>query len=251
LLICPAGQIRKQLPSIASAPPILTLRPDSDGVEPTLWANELFGALDDAHFGWNLERSKIGIGQLAATPHRQSRILVRRNASQFAGAPGAVCCESLFRKRIKPAGPSVPFGGGVELLCVEGLEPCAKPRQLARGKLFDGLLDVLGGSHASDIALERHTEKGAEHGACEDRKPVGRLELLAKPITCGAVIDGYRFRLRSLSYGGRAAQPILRAAEFLHENVQSSLGACSRDTSGLREDDQSMQCAPQHLGQKF
>jgi hypothetical protein len=28
----------------------LTLCPDSDGVEPALWANELFGALDDAHF---------------------------------------------------------------------------------------------------------------------------------------------------------------------------------------------------------
>jgi hypothetical protein len=60
-------------------------------------------------------------------------------ASQLAGAPGTVCGESLIRKRIKPAGARIPFNRGVEPQRVEGLEPCAKPRQLARGKLFDGL----------------------------------------------------------------------------------------------------------------
>jgi hypothetical protein len=84
-----------------------------------------------------------------------------------------VCCESLFRKRIKPASARIPFNRAVEPLRVEEFEPRAKPRQLARGKLFDSLLDVLGGSHASDIALARRTEKGAKHGACEDGKPVG------------------------------------------------------------------------------
>ena len=86
---------------------------------------------------------------------------MRRNASQFAGAPGAVRGESFFSMRIKLAGPSVPFNSGVKLPCVEGLEPCTKPRQLARGKLFDGFLDVFGCGHASDIALVRCMEKGA------------------------------------------------------------------------------------------
>jgi len=41
-----------------------------------------------------------------------------------------------------------------------GLEPRAKPRQLARGKLLDGLLDVFGGGHVRYIALARRAEKG-------------------------------------------------------------------------------------------
>jgi hypothetical protein len=85
---------------------------------------------------------------------------VKQNASQLAGAPGAVRGESFFRMRIKLSGPSVPFNSSVKLLCVEGLEPCAKPRQLARGKLFDGFLDVFGGGHDRDIALARGVEKG-------------------------------------------------------------------------------------------
>jgi hypothetical protein len=40
---------------------------------------------------------------------------------------------------------------------------------------------------------------------------VGWVELFAKPITAPAKHDGYRFRLRSLSYGGQVAPPILRA----------------------------------------
>ena len=40
-------------------------------------------------------------------------------------------------------------------------------------------------------------------------------------------------------------------AEFLDENLQSNLGACSRDAFGLREYDKSVQRAPQHFGQKF
>jgi hypothetical protein len=72
---------------------------------------------------------------------------VKRNASQLAGAPGAVRGESFFRMRIKLAGPRVPLNGGVELRRIEGLEPRAKSRQLARGKLFDGFFDVFGGGH--------------------------------------------------------------------------------------------------------
>ena len=84
---------------------------------------------------------------------------MKQNASQLAGAPGAVRGESFIRMRIKLAGPSVPFDGGVELLCVEGLKPRAKPHQLARGKLLDGFLNVFGSGHAGDIALGRGAEK--------------------------------------------------------------------------------------------
>jgi hypothetical protein len=114
----------------------------------------------------------------AVDGYRFAPPILRANLS--IGRAGAMCGESLFRKRIKPAGARIPFNGTVEPLRVEVLEPRAKPRQLARGKLFDGLLDVLGGSHASDIALERLTEKGAEHGACEDRK-MGWVEPLRNP----------------------------------------------------------------------
>jgi hypothetical protein len=38
---------------------------------------------------------------------------------------------------------------------------------------------------------------------------VGWVEPFAKPITPNTIIDRYRFRLRSLSYGGQVATPIL------------------------------------------
>jgi hypothetical protein len=87
---------------------------------------------------------------------------VKRNASQFAGAPGAVRGERFFRMCIKLASARVRLDGSVELRGVEGFKPRAKPRQLARGKLFDGFLNVFGGSHVKDIALGRDAEKGVE-----------------------------------------------------------------------------------------
>jgi hypothetical protein len=160
------------------------------------------------------------------------RISVRRNASQFAGA----CGESLFRKRIKPSDARIPFNGGVKLPCVEGLEPCTKPRQLARGKLFDGFLDVFGCGHASDIALVRCMEKGAEDGVCEDRKPVGWVELLAKPITWGIAIDGYRFAQPILRAGRKLIQPVYYAPDNHFgglSRITCVLGAKIRYTGGI------------------
>jgi hypothetical protein len=87
---------------------------------------------------------------------------VKRNASQFAGAPGAVRRERFFRMCIKLASARVPLNGSVELCGVEDFKPRTKPRQLARGKLFDGFLDVFGGGHVKDIALGRDAAKGVE-----------------------------------------------------------------------------------------
>ena len=59
--------------------------------------------------------------------------------------------KGLIRVRIKLAGVDVPLNGGVELRRVESLEPHAKPRELARGKLFNGFLDVFGSGHINYI----------------------------------------------------------------------------------------------------
>ena len=61
--------------------------------------------------------------------------------------------------RVKFAGACVSLNGGVELLGIKGLEPGAKPRQLAWGELFDGLFDILGGSRGQNIAFVRETER--------------------------------------------------------------------------------------------
>ena len=66
-----------------------------------------------------------------------------------------MCGESFFRVGIKLAGALVPLNSGVELCRIKGFEPRAKPRQLARGKLFDGFLDVFGGGHTKNIAFAR------------------------------------------------------------------------------------------------
>ena len=89
----------------------------------------------------------------------RSRISVKRNVSQVARTPGAVRGKSLFRMRIKLAGAAIPLNRGVELLRIEGLEPGAKTRQLAGGKLFDGFLDVFGRGHVGNIASAPVTEK--------------------------------------------------------------------------------------------
>ena len=67
--------------------------------------------------------------------------------------------KGFIRMRIQLAGLSVALDGGVKLLRVEDLEPGAKPRERARGELFNGFLDVFGGGHVEDVALARGTEK--------------------------------------------------------------------------------------------
>jgi hypothetical protein len=65
--------------------------------------------------------------------------------------------KSFFRMRIELAGVAIPLNGVVELRRIEGLEPRAKPRQLAWGKLFNGFLDIFGGGHVGDIAISCDT----------------------------------------------------------------------------------------------
>jgi hypothetical protein len=72
--------------------------------------------------------------------------------------------KGLFRVCVKFAGARVALDGGVELLGIKGLEPGTKPRQLARGELINGLLDILGGSHGQNIAFTRETEKSEKGG---------------------------------------------------------------------------------------
>ena len=64
-----------------------------------------------------------------------------------------MCGKGFFRERIKLAGVGVTLDRGIELLGVEYLEPCAKPRKLARGKLFNGFLDVFGSGHPENISF--------------------------------------------------------------------------------------------------
>jgi len=63
--------------------------------------------------------------------------------------------KGFLRMRIELAGTRVTLNHGVELRGIEGLEPCAKPRQLGRGKQFNGFFDFFGGGHVGDIAFTR------------------------------------------------------------------------------------------------
>jgi len=59
------------------------------------------------------------------------------------------------RKGIELSDSSVPLDGGIEPFRVKGVEPCAKPRELTRVELLDGLFDVFGGGHSGRIAFSR------------------------------------------------------------------------------------------------
>ena len=67
--------------------------------------------------------------------------------------------ESFVRVRIELAGAAVPLDGGVELPRVKCFELCPKTRELARGQLFDGFLDVFGCGHSENIAFGRGDAK--------------------------------------------------------------------------------------------
>ncbi len=73
-----------------------------------------------------------------------------------------MCGEGFFGLRIKLASLGVAFDRVVELRVVEGFKPRAKPRELARGKLFDGFFDVFGSSYVGDIAFASDAGKGAD-----------------------------------------------------------------------------------------
>jgi len=67
--------------------------------------------------------------------------------------------KRLVRMRVKFAGACVALDGGVELPGIKGFEPGTKARQLARGKLLNDFLDILGGRHGQNIAFAEQTEK--------------------------------------------------------------------------------------------
>ena len=71
--------------------------------------------------------------------------------------------KGLFRMRVKFAGACIARDGGVELLGIKGFEPGTKARQLARGELFNGFLDILGGRHGQNIAFRLEIEKRLRH----------------------------------------------------------------------------------------
>ena len=85
-------------------------------------------------------------------------------ASTLARASGAVRGKGFFRKCIKLAGVGVTLDRGVELPGAEEFEPRAKPRQLARGKLLDGILDFFGGGHVGRYSICARSLKRAVRG---------------------------------------------------------------------------------------
>ena len=92
-----------------------------------------------------------------------------------------MCGEGFFGVRIKLAGPGVAFDRVVELLRVEGLKPRAKPRG-SRGASFSTAFSMSSAVvMVESIALKRRTEKGAEHGACEERESEDRLSSWRNP----------------------------------------------------------------------
>jgi hypothetical protein len=72
----------------------------------------------------------------------------------------------------------------IDLLRVESLEPGAKPRQLARGKLLDGFLDVFSGGHAEMYSICARGTK-ARNGAQGMARALREIHHLRKPQLMG------------------------------------------------------------------
>jgi len=107
---------------------------------------------------------------------------------------------------------------------------------------------------------KEYPQQGQDRGASVQLSPASSSSNLAAPSAIkGRVIrrhglggagpceggDIARAAAASMGTAERAGRSI--APKFPNENVQSILGPCGGDASRLREDDQAMQCAPEHF----
>jgi hypothetical protein len=67
--------------------------------------------------------------------------------------------KGFFGQLVELAGTRISFDGSIELGGVETFEPGTKARQLVRAKLFNGLFDIFGGSHPSNISPANRLRK--------------------------------------------------------------------------------------------
>ena len=89
-------------------------------------------------------------------PRIQPRILAKRCVSQVPGLPCAICRKGFLGKGIEPAGVCISFDSGVESIGVKPLEPGTKTGQLGGRQLLDGLFDIFGGCHFTNITPSEH-----------------------------------------------------------------------------------------------
>lgn len=90
---------------------------------------------------------------------KRPKIAVMPSASQISSFPGAVRRDGFLCECIKFARTRVMFNGRVEAIGVKCFEPSAESCQFPGRQLFDGLFDVFGCCHSSNITPSGSSEK--------------------------------------------------------------------------------------------
>src|SRR5215218_7156931 len=81
------------------------------------------------------------------------------SVSQVSRFPGPMRCYSFLCQCIELAGTRIAFDGGVELIGVKRFKPGTRSRQLRGRQLLDGLFNVFGCSHFSNITSRKRRER--------------------------------------------------------------------------------------------
>jgi hypothetical protein len=92
-------------------------------------------------------------------PRRRPKILAMQSVSQVPGLPGAVRRDSFLSKCIQLAIARVAFDRRVETVGIKCFEPGTKSRQFPGRQLLNGLFDVFGCGHSSNITRAKRREK--------------------------------------------------------------------------------------------
>ena len=114
-----------------------------------------------------LELRKVGIGQLPNRGRQRSvggpKSSATPSVSQVPGFPGPMCRYSFLCQCVELASMRITFDGCVELIGVKRFKPGTKSRKFPRRQLLDGLFNVFGCCHSSNITSRKRREKPCEH----------------------------------------------------------------------------------------
>jgi len=90
---------------------------------------------------------------------KRPKISATQSVSQVAGFASAIRRDGFLCECVELAGVRITLDGSVEAIGVKRFKPDTKSGQFLRRQLLDGLFNVFGCCHSSNITPRRRSEK--------------------------------------------------------------------------------------------